>query len=155
MNLHKLFFLNIFIFALLNGQSQTKSSINTKQSVSINLVSLVEFSEKKPSGFNWDNMPFDIWPDVYLKIGKNGFKRKVYKNLLSPGISWSLQKPYVINDLDQVTEFSFFDEDAGINISKDDFMGSVQFNPNAYPSHPTRVILKQPGITVELWLRWK
>ncbi len=155
MNLLKLLFLNIFIFALLHSQAQTKTSIDTKQSVTINLVSLVEFPEKKPSGFNWDNMPFDIWPDVYLKIGKNGFKRKVYKNLLSGGISWSLQKPYVINDLSQVTELSFFDEDAGINISKDDFMGSVQFNPNDYPSHPTRVLIKEPGITVELYLSWK
>jgi hypothetical protein len=155
MNLHKLLFLNVFAFTLLHSQAQKNYSIETKQSVTINLVSLVEFPEKKPSGFNWDNMPFDIWPDVYLKIGKNGFKRKVFNNLLRGGISWSLKKPYVINDLSQVTELSFFDEDAGINISKDDFIGSVQFNPNAYPSHPTSVIIKEPGITVELYLSWK
>jgi hypothetical protein len=155
MNLHKLLFLNVFAFTLLHSQAQTNYSAETKQSVTINLVSLVEFPEKKPSGYNWDNMLFDILPDVYLKIGKNGFKRKVYNNLLRGGISWPLQKPYVINDLSQVTELSFFDEDAGINISKDDFMGSVQFNPSAYPSHPTRVIIKEPGITVELYLSWK
>lgn len=122
-------------------------------------VRLIDFPQRKSDGLPWD--PLGGKPDIYFTIGKDGFKRIVHENVThgKPEI-WKLQKPFTATSLSQDVTFYFYDEDEqGLNLSKDDFMGVALFRPSlhlpATVNVPSTVSIKGNGITVELELIWK
>lgn len=128
-------------------------------SVTITSVKLLNFPAKKSDGLPWD--PLGGRPDIYFTIGKDGFKRILHENVANgTQLTWNLQRPFNSANLNQDIIFYFYDEDEqGLNISKDDFMGLALFRPSTYlmsSSIPPRTItLEGSGVSIELSLSWK
>ena len=148
-----LFLLPVIFFALAGCESLSKMTGTTKSSVTISAVKLVEFPSKQPSGFSWD--PLGGKPDIYFTIGKGGMKRRLIENATAP-VEWQLQQPFTSSNLAQPIEITFYDkDDEGLNASKDDLIGTVQFVPSSYPAFPSFVVLSGTGMVVQLNITWK
>lgn len=128
----------------------------------------------KPDGFSWD--PLNGAPDVYytIKYVKDPqaiFTSSVALNL-NPlaNVNYSLGEQYpqinplpedvfTFNSLDKMLIISFWDKDSqGLNISQDDFMGLLVFNPKMYTYEPNKypglVILRDGDLAIRIELEW-
>lgn len=132
---------------------------STPTSVTITGVKLTSFPARKSDGLPWD--PLGGKPDIYFTIGKDGFKRVLYENVVQgTTVTWNLQRPFTASNLNQDISFYFYDEDEqGMNISKDDLMGVAIFRPSSYllssKTPPNSVSIEGSGISIELMLSWK
>jgi hypothetical protein len=127
------------------------------------------------NGFTWD--PLNGAPDVYFTLSTTDqpqsilFKSCVAANLdpltnvnhslgeQFPQINILPQDFFTFNDMNKMLLFKFYDKDVqGLNISQDDFMGLVVFNPKIYVNEPNKypdwVLLKNENIDIKLELEW-
>ena len=140
------------------------SSSLTYNKVSITAISLDDFSSKKPDGFSWD--PLGGNPDIYLAIKEaNGptITKSTYNNVQrGTKITWTFSQPYLMSSLTNSLKIHFYDEENGLNVGSDDYMGGVLFMPSQYRTgsskpYPTSVTLfstSSPSVKVTIWLRW-
>jgi hypothetical protein len=125
-------------------------------SVTISKVTIIDFAHKKSNGLSWD--PFGGRPDIYFKIGEDGFKRQIKKDVdIGTTPVWILQSPYVMNNIYSDVNILFYDADQeGLNISGDDYMGSVNFSPMNFKGQDKVIInsTENPKINIQLDLIW-
>lgn len=121
-------------------------------SVTVKAVTLLDFPSKQPNGFSWD--PLGGKPDIYFMF-PDKIKRILRKDVpLNTSVTWELKQSYVIQNLQSFQTLTFYDEDDGVNVGKDDLIGQVSFNPNDYLGQASVRLLSSP-IAVQLILVWK
>jgi hypothetical protein len=156
--------LSIFIISIFSSCESVLNTLSSNNLISKNYtsatitkVTILEFSRKQANGMPWD--PLGGKPDIYFKIGEDGFKRVTKKDVeLGTTPNWILQKPFTMNNIYDETTLFFYDEDQeGLNLSNDDFMGKVTFSPQNHKGL-SNVILSSttnPQISIQLDLIWK
>lgn len=156
------------ISTLLSGCAEVLNTIATTPSVnytrvSITAVRLESFSSSAPNGGSWD--PLGGRPDIYmtLKEGNIISKRTTFPNVY-PGtqLTWQLKQPLLVTNLSSAITIAFYDEEEGLNVGNDDYMGSVIFSPylyktglNKYPSTLTLISNSSPLVKVAIELNWQ
>jgi hypothetical protein len=136
----------------------------TYSRVAITSIKLVRYSQKKPDGLSWD--PLGGKPDIYLRIreGSGPFITKETYNNVQDGVqlTWLFSQPFQMSSLSNTLTIAFYDEESGLNVGNDDFMGSVVFSParyksgtsNPYPSQITLFSTSTPSVSATVSLKW-
>ena len=172
-------FISLSFFLLLTSFSVPSlshlSNIKNYNSVRITELIVNDYPERKPNSQSWDPMGGD--PDIYFNISfqqkRNvSFESGVFQNVMHhtsqashTSISWGDHHPddlllpastFTLHRFSQVIYFNFYDRDSqGLNLSNDDYIGTVSFSPNDYIStYPSYVIISQNGLRVRLELEW-